>query len=757
MKNKISQRWYYVYFVLAAFDVVTVICSLLLSHQITNIYQQSVYENALWADRLSHYSKLGLLAGAVNAPGNDVFDTKDPFQERRNLKSAHLSFLEELQLAEEELKRIDSLESREQISTSLSVLKNRMDKMVSEADHIFSLFENNLPNEAAAHMATMDRKFAEVNEQLFLLRGVVSSIQRKILSNQAAKALELRKLEYIIAGAILMMVSAILLYGRFIGKKMRLQQEERELLLGEILNQRRALDEHSIVAVTDTKGTILQVNDLFCKISGYSKAELLGENHRLISSGYHPKEFWKEMYRTIGRGGIWHGEIQNKAKDGTLYWVDSTIYPVRNEQGKIKQYIALRSDITARKNAENVLIAAREEALKANRIKSEFLANMSHEIRTPMNGILGMTNLALAESLSDTVRDYLQTAKISGEALLTIINDILDFSKIEAGKLSISPVPIKIHEIIERIIAVLENRVSEKDICLVTDISESVPKIIVCDEVRLGQIITNLVGNAIKFTPKCGGITLQVALESCSDEIATLRFTVTDSGVGIPEESLSVIFEAFSQADGSTTRKFGGTGLGLSISKSLVEAMGGTIGVESRKGVGSRFYFTIKAQVLDEKSFLDHSAKISKEVNSNLIAESQNNTNPLRVLLVEDNLVNQKLAYKLLERSSCKVTVAQNGQEAVEILCNSNGHEQFDIVLMDCQMPVMGGFEATESVRNFESSSGLTRVPIIALTANAMEGDRDKCLNAGMDDYISKPIDVTKLRSTIERFRPTDT
>ncbi len=816
----------------------------------------------------------------------------------------------------------------------------------------------------------------------------------------------------------LFVVSALLIL-LVISFIIRLKRSSKSLgnLVNELNFQKYALDEHSIVSITDVKGDITYVNDKFCEISGYSRDELMGKNHRLVKSDEHPASFYADMWKTIANGKSFHGEVKNRCKDGSYYWVDATIVPFLNEQGKPFRYVSIRSDITARKamaeeirlshdnleslveertkelreseqrlqftqysvdhavdcvfwvrpedasfdyvndtacgmlgysreefnsmavqdidpefpmdqwnawvetlqttrnatiestlrrkdgyefpmegafylsefNGKKIIVAftrditarklaekelhqAKEKAEEATIAKGDFLANMSHEIRTPMNAILGLSHLALATDLNRKQHDYISKVYNSAQNLLGIINDILDFSKVEAGKLDIEQVDFDLNDVLDSLSSVINVKANEKGLKLLIATPVEIPTALCGDPLRLGQILINLANNAVKFTDS-GEITINIGLIDADSDRVNLRFEVRDTGIGLSAEQQARLFRSFSQADGSTTRKYGGTGLGLSICKRLVELMGGEIGVESESDKGSTFFFNIpfacaksdvkrqghtlphdlqnaRVLVVDDDAMLrgvfmksldlfgfksdgavsgDEAIQILQDtpdnnpyqlvlmdwkmsgmngieaskqiIQSTLIhnrpaiimvsaygAEEQmkqaldigvdgylvkpvsqsmlfdtvmhafnrdfetasvlsrtgelaKEYKPLHgahLLLVEDNEINQQVAQELLLKAGITVTIASDGQQALEAI----DKELFDGVLMDLQMPVMDGFETTRTIRKDERFNDL---PIIAMTANAMTGDRERCLEAGMNDHVAKPIELKQL------------
>lgn len=541
---------------------------------------------------------------------------------------------------------------------------------------------------------------------------------------------------------LLMAVLAALML-TYVGWLMLNLQQARNTLtdsLRELKFQKDALDQHSIVSVTDRYGKIIYTNDKFSEISQYSRDELLGQDHRMLNSGHHPKEFFKEMWATISSGGIWQGEIRNRRKDGSFYWVASTIAPFMDDQGNPIRYVSIRTDITERKASETAIMkakedaeVAREAAEKASKIKSDFLANMSHEIRTPMNGIIGMTALALDTELTPEQRKFISMIKTSADALLGVINDILDFSKIESGMMTVEKIEFSIGYMLSDTIKPLAIRAGEKNIELLVHVAPDVPDRIYGDPGRLRQVIINLVGNAIKFT-ESGEIVVSVTKKPADlDGQVRLRFSVRDTGIGIPKDKFQSIFESFSQADTSTTRKYGGTGLGLTISSQLVELMGGHMGLESQVGQGSHFYFDLDMPVGSFNSFRQYLQ-----------------TGPISgksVLVVDDNATNRMLLEEILLGWGMKPKVVESGPEALlELQRAAAEGKPYDLALLDKLMPGMDGLELAGVIRQHPE---YTPAAVMMLTSAGQRGDADLCREVGVKSYLMKPVSESDLLDAI--------
>jgi PAS domain S-box-containing protein len=504
----------------------------------------------------------------------------------------------------------------------------------------------------------------------------------------------------------------------------------------ELSDLKKAISITSMVMITDHHGKIIFVNHNLCNASGYSKEELMGQSYEKLNSKFHSPEFFNEIRETILDGNIWKGEVKEISKTGTTYWVDTTIVPLLNSVGKVYKFITIKIDITKIKKAEEQSEKSLAMAEKALEIKAEFLSNMSHEIRTPMNAIMGLSDIILQQPLEHSVRDNLKSIKQSADNLLVIINDILDFSKIEAGKVKIENISFNFLYQLEHIHKTMAFKAEQKNLKFKIIYPENTPKYLMGDPFRLNQVILNLCSNAIKFTQE-GSVLIEIEILELTKDKSKILFSVIDTGIGIPEERQNQIFESFTQADVNVTRQFGGTGLGLTITKQLIGLMGGQIRVESKPGKGSRFYFTLEFELSNQ----DYSQIQTEEL-------QEKSLEGLNILVMEDNLINQKVISQTLKNWGCTFSIVENGFKGLNLLQNNF----YNIILMDLQMPQLDGFETTQEIRNGGAGINNLRIPIIALTADAFPETRDKVLEIGMNDLVSKPFKRNELNSKLYKM-----
>lgn len=492
---------------------------------------------------------------------------------------------------------------------------------------------------------------------------------------------------------------------------------------------------NDIMMFLDKEGNILEANDAAVRMYGYTLQELLAmtvfDLRRIKKTSY----VIAQMELAHQEGIIF--ETTHYRKDGTMIHME--VSSKGNVLGNKSVLLSIVRDITERKKAQEAMILAMEKAEAANAAKSQFLANMSHEIRTPMNGIIGMTDITLMTDLEEEQREYLTIVKSSTRSLLRVLNDILDYSKVEAGKIDLEKMPFDLQTTMNDVIDLFEIGAKQKGLEINLNMDRRVPKNIIGDSVRLRQVLSNLVGNGIKFTSQ-GQIIINVTIEKMYENKVKLKFVVEDTGIGIANDKLDKLFKRFSQVDDSNTRQFGGTGLGLAISKKLIEIMGGEIGVKSKENVGSSFFFTAVFGLQEGRN------EAAQDTIYNELIQYKN-PEPKKVLLAEDDLVSRNMVTIILEKKGFKVIAVENGKEAISAV----EKESFDVILMDINMPYLDGYAATSIIRLKEDNSNSLK-PIIAMTAYALKGDREKCLEAGMDDYISKPINLNQVVAIVQKY-----
>lgn len=808
-------------------------------------------------NRIEMTSELSDLIVDVVSPGNAVFDNGLIEQEQGNfsLIQSKLDFkLNEL------LK--DANNNREvylDIESTLTDVVASLKEGESNTHSLFRELGRKNINNASQFMSKMDFHYFKALKSVTQIGNALRKKQRSSLTQNHIRAIELFKNEYRIVVLIVLAIFLMIFYGR----KLKIEMAESESIIQQRNNElevfSRGLNSHSIVAKTDRAGTIIYVNDKFTEVTGYSREELLYQNHRILNSGYHPRDFFVDLWTTISSGKRWHGKIKNKKKDGSFYWVEGTITPMLNRSGQIDGFLSIRTEITelmelqnfsenvqsvaklggwevnltknsitwsretyniheleygvdltvdklfsyyvdqyrqmvknyienciasgegfsddfqiktakgnikwvrsignALKNNKGIVIkifgtfqditeskmqeielvrlkddalTEQERAKKAESAKSVFLANMSHEIRTPLNGVMGMVEILKETTLKNNQKEMLEVINNCGNDLLIILNDILDYSKIESGKLEVEKKRFSINECLKEVVSLFSGSASLRNNYIVVDIPKDMDPVAIGDKSRVKQVLSNYMSNAIKFT-KDSFVEVGYKVEIKQQNKVEISFFVKDNGIGVPEQVKNQLFQAFVQGDQSITKEFGGSGLGLSISKKLADLMDCRVSFASNQGEGSIFYFHLCVDsnaYFEKNNLLD---PVQEDVEYDFMG---------KVLVVEDNVVNQRIVSRYITSLGPEVEIVSDGKEAIEIL-RKKGVDYYSLILMDLQMPVMDGLTATKKIKK---EFGSKHAPIIALTANAFKEDRDACLEAGMIGYIAKPVRKSDLK-----------
>lgn len=494
---------------------------------------------------------------------------------------------------------------------------------------------------------------------------------------------------------------------------------------------------HDVIWTTNEELIPQHVSPSFAHLTGFPMEKAVSTiHHEIMRSSPFTGEDFRSLLLTKEKSLHWESEI--KTAGGEVLWVESISSPLPESAHHFTGIIGVTRDISSRKKIMLELQTAKEQAFAANKAKSEFLANMSHEVRTPMNGVLGMLQLLTMTTLDAEQLEYVATAIASGESLLTIINDILDYAKIEAGKLQMTPKEFQIREIIKPLITSFKTAINHQKVSLLCSVAPDVPEILVADHVRIRQILYNLVGNAVKFTEQ-GEIRIDIKTqETIGDNRVRLACTIADTGIGVPADIGEELFEPFTQIESSRQKKVKGTGLGLSIVRQLVTRMEGTVQLQRNTAQGTTVTFTLVVGKGESCS-----TPTPAHLPTPILTSPHRR---LATLVVEDEQINQQILQAILTKLGHRATIASDGQSALELLKTHH----FDIILMDVQMPGLDGIETTRTIRGSESYRHVRNIPIIALTAYAMAGDKDKCLHAGMSSYLTKPVDIKALEKRLK-------
>lgn len=750
-------RWHYMYFVLAAVDIAAITASLSFSREIIADFSDAVQVNHQWVQRQGHYSDLAELAGELTMPGTDVFDSKNVDRETLRLKTAESRFKEQLELARTEARLNVPPDQVGEVVRGLTRFGEHVDEVVKQSREILQLADLGEYEAAVHHLALMNHAGGECSKEMSQLNQFIRGIHDTRFEVQLAEAQSVRGYQSWFGAGVLIMIGVVSWYGHKLSRAVHASIETSSRQAAALADQEARLRtifntaSEGIITI-DSAGSIEACNEATLKLFQCEESELIGTQLSALVDRVGESDDSDENHHSrildidslIGTKQV----LMAYRPCGTKFYVQFSAAEVRFNDHRV--ITGILTDITERKAVEKELQKARVAAESATAAKSQFLANMSHEIRTPMSAIIGYSDLLLdpAQTAEERV-DCVSTIRRNADHLLTLINDILDLSKIEADRMTVEKIECSPCQLVSDVASLMRVRATENNIDFHVNYDSAVPASITSDPVRIRQVLINLVGNAIKFTQE-GAVKVHIWSEELDGDHPTINFRVIDSGIGMTEEQKLRLFRPFTQADYSTTRKFGGTGLGLTISKTLVNLMGGEISVSSVPGLGSCFEFSLPTGSLENVSIIENPSETSLDLQSDAMVEVYESKSLVaKVLLAEDGADNRRLISFHLSKAGCEVTTAENGKIAFEKATSADRNGQpFDIIFMDMQMPVMDGYQSASKLREAGYQG-----PICALTAHAMTGDREKCINAGCDDYLTKPIDVEKLVATVRKAR----
>ena len=743
------------YFVIAALDIAAISASLSFSREIIVDFSDAVHVNHLWVQRQGHYSDLSELAAELTMPGTDVFESKNVDREALRLKTAESRFEEQLELAKTEARLHVPPDQVEDIVRGLSRFGTHVEETITQSREILRLAEMDDYKTAVHHLALMNHASGESGKEMSKLNQLIRGIHDTRFELQLAHAESVRGYQSWFGAGVLLMIGFGSWYGHKLSRAVHTSMETSSKQAAALADQQARLRtifntaSEGIITISD-QGAIEECNEATLELFQCEASELIGTQlsglvERVTTAEDEDESHHSRILDINGLIGTKQVLVAYRPC-GTKFYVQFSAAEVKFDDHSV--ITGILTDITEQKAIEEQLHEARLAAESSTAAKSQFLANMSHEIRTPMSAIIGYSDLLLdPEQTTDDRVNCVSTIRRNADHLLTLINDILDLSKIEADRMTVEAIECSPCQLVSDVASLMRVRATENDIDFHVKYDSAVPATIDSDPVRIRQVLINLVGNAIKFT-KEGAVKVHVWSEKLDGDKPTINFRVVDSGIGMTEEQRLRLFRPFTQADYSTTRKFGGTGLGLTISKKLVNLMGGEISVSSVPGLGSCFEFSLPTGSLQDIEIIADPSEISVEdaIHQEKSVDASSKVTA-RVLLAEDGVDNRRLISFHLKKAGCQVTTAENGKIAFdEATAAIKRDEPFDIIFMDMQMPVMDGYQASSKLRE----SGY-QGPICALTAHAMNGDREKCINAGCDDYLTKPIDVNKLISAVRR------